>query len=362
MTIAVVGGGPAGLLTSYYLTENNCDVTLFEEHFQIGYPKHCTGLVSYKTLREIPIDLIDCVEKVFEKVIIHSTNNTKDSLEIKIQPVVKIDRPCIEKRIFDEIKKKNVIIRLGEKILLEKRKNHLVLKNHGVNYDLLIDARGTEGFLRKNEKARNRTLVGLNLVVKTRNKLSDDTLHVFFNNDLTPQFFSWAFPLRKDEVIIGGGFVNNNSINSLLHYFVKNAYLEKPYLIKEKYGGIILRGPPIHTFYGENWVGIGDSIGLVKPVTGGGLYPIISSIPFERKNQDCLDAINQLINNIATTITKLRKQYYLSRIIHSKVFPNLLQKYTVISRFIGTSREEVFLDYDEHEKNIFYLLKHLFFA
>ena len=58
--VAVVGGGPAGLLTAARLAGAGLDVVLFEEHARIGEPTHCSGIVSLETaeLAKIPDDLV----------------------------------------------------------------------------------------------------------------------------------------------------------------------------------------------------------------------------------------------------------------------------------------------------------------
>ena len=58
--VAIVGGGPAGLLTAARLAGAGLDVALFEEHARIGEPTHCSGIVSLETAEfaKIPDDLV----------------------------------------------------------------------------------------------------------------------------------------------------------------------------------------------------------------------------------------------------------------------------------------------------------------
>jgi digeranylgeranylglycerophospholipid reductase len=58
--LAIVGGGPAGLLTARRCAEAGLDVILFEEHAQIGEPTHCTGIISLQTaaLAKIPNEIV----------------------------------------------------------------------------------------------------------------------------------------------------------------------------------------------------------------------------------------------------------------------------------------------------------------
>src|SRR6266404_9078159 len=58
--VAVVGGGPAGLLTARRCAEAGLDVTVLEEHEHIGEPVHCTGIISLETatLTKISEDVV----------------------------------------------------------------------------------------------------------------------------------------------------------------------------------------------------------------------------------------------------------------------------------------------------------------
>jgi flavin-dependent dehydrogenase len=58
--LAIVGGGPAGLLTARQRAEAGLDVLLLEEHAQVGEPVHCTGIISSETaaLAKIPDEIV----------------------------------------------------------------------------------------------------------------------------------------------------------------------------------------------------------------------------------------------------------------------------------------------------------------
>src|ERR1041384_6626119 len=46
LDVAVIGGGPGGLRTAALLADAGFDVTLFEEHDEVGQPVHCTGVLA----------------------------------------------------------------------------------------------------------------------------------------------------------------------------------------------------------------------------------------------------------------------------------------------------------------------------
>jgi flavin-dependent dehydrogenase len=53
--VAVVGGGPAGLIAARELASKGVQVKVFEEHSKIGIPNHCAGVLSIEGLKRIGI-------------------------------------------------------------------------------------------------------------------------------------------------------------------------------------------------------------------------------------------------------------------------------------------------------------------
>ena len=54
--IAIIGAGPIGSYTAYLLSKQGKDVSVFEDHKEIGLPVHCTGITTsvLKDIIKIP--------------------------------------------------------------------------------------------------------------------------------------------------------------------------------------------------------------------------------------------------------------------------------------------------------------------
>src|SRR5918993_837906 len=53
--VAIVGAGPAGLITARNLAAAGHDVVVLEEHPEIGIPVHCTGLLGSDAFDELDL-------------------------------------------------------------------------------------------------------------------------------------------------------------------------------------------------------------------------------------------------------------------------------------------------------------------
>src|SRR5688500_456554 len=55
LDVAVIGGGPAGLLASARLAAAGLQTTVLEEHKSIGEPVHCTGVLAAEAFDEFDL-------------------------------------------------------------------------------------------------------------------------------------------------------------------------------------------------------------------------------------------------------------------------------------------------------------------
>ena len=50
--VAVIGAGPAGSMASKYAALSGSKTVLLEEHFSVGWPVQCAGLLGIKAIKE----------------------------------------------------------------------------------------------------------------------------------------------------------------------------------------------------------------------------------------------------------------------------------------------------------------------
>ena len=57
MDIACIGGGPASAFAALEILKKGKNVEIFEEHKEIGVPRHCAGLISVSGFNKLGIQV-----------------------------------------------------------------------------------------------------------------------------------------------------------------------------------------------------------------------------------------------------------------------------------------------------------------
>ena len=55
--VTIVGAGCAGLRLAKRLAEKDVDVTVLEDHSEVGIPEHCSGLISASNTQTLGFNL-----------------------------------------------------------------------------------------------------------------------------------------------------------------------------------------------------------------------------------------------------------------------------------------------------------------
>lgn len=280
--VVIVGCGPAGLYTAFHIRKR--DVILLEEHEKIGFPKHCAGIAGNFVAGE--------VAKISPKLLDHSYRNItfvtprkKYTVYSNVPIAFHVNRPLLEEILACKVES------MGHKIFLKNRavprgNCRIKVKDSTIEYGVLVIADGAESVFRRalvREPADY--IYGLQIVARASNPIPDDTLMVLFS-ELTPTFFSWIIPLDKD--IVKMGLASKAPREEHIFSLVRRKLGFKVTSIVERFGGLIpihkpLKNPIIHC----NAVFHGDSVPLMKPYTGGGLYYIFKLSPILAK---CIDS------------------------------------------------------------------------
>lgn len=252
MSIKIVGGGPAGLFTGINLLEKGFDVVVYDKKSKIGYPQHCTGIISPKTLRLYNLSESMITTRLYG-ISIHIENEIF-SARSTVPKAYVIDRVRFEKELLKQFNAK------GGRVVLNKT----VMTVHEGD----IDARGSWVYAKYNRKG---VLPALQLDYECGDKdleLENGFAHIYIDKKLNKDFFIWMIPIKDAYVRIGTASTNN------LPRILSKVYSQFLDGCRERvrYYGLIIHGGPLKRFNYGGVLLVGDSAGQAKPTTGGGLY------------------------------------------------------------------------------------------
>lgn len=275
--VVVVGGGPSGLSASWSVASHGIDVVLLEEHEEIGRPRHCTGLVSGEGLKLIGMPCKgDYVEnKIWRAIIVFGSHVVE--LKKPGEPVYVLNREKFDKAMAYRAADSGAIILTRNRAKrIHVSKGMFTVKTTAASYScrVVIDGEGATSNLARSMglEGPKLTIPALQVEVDGETTLCDEVL-IVLGNEWAPGFFAWVVPTGDNRLRVGLASTIGHC-NALLTNLIKRhpliSSLLKNCQIRERYGGLIVIGPPNRTHSG-NFMTVGDAAGQTKPLTGGGV-------------------------------------------------------------------------------------------
>lgn len=259
----VIGAGIAGITFSYLMKKKNKKVLVVEKSKISNKNKLCGGLLtrkSYDLLCSIfNIDDKRLAIKKNESCIIH---NNKKILDIKLN-TFSVYRSELDNYLLNEY------LNIGGDLIDESQYTNLDLNNNTIEinhqkyqYDYLIGADGIFSQLRKEITGRNQRK---NFALEMTHHQINNRLEIYFFNHF--KGYGWIIPNCSNSMIGIGEVSEKFKIENTF-----NAYLEKINIKGHNIRGSFLpTGNDIYLSY-KNVFFIGDSAGLISPITGEGIY------------------------------------------------------------------------------------------
>ncbi|MCS7144022.1 MAG: NAD(P)/FAD-dependent oxidoreductase [Archaeoglobaceae archaeon] len=274
--ILIVGGGPAGSLSAMLLGKEN-EVLLVEEHQSPGFPVQCAGLISDKCFESYK--RYCKIEKALE-------NRIKGALFFSPSGeffFAKGDAFVIERKILDEMlfEKASEFSEVFIKSKLKFKGRKAMLNGKEVSAEYIIGADGLNSEVAKVygfERPHFMTAVQ----IETKFEALDQSFVEIYLGKAYSEFFAYAIPLGDTARI--GVIAKENAMQ-----FLRNLLEKHPSVSKRIKGSIIELNSgmiplKLVDFVKENVALIGDSAGMVKPHTGGGLYYLLLAAEKLAKN------------------------------------------------------------------------------
>ena len=328
MKIAVVGAGPAGLA----FAGRYGDAEVFEEHLEVGLPRHCTSLVSGRSARLVDIPESLVLNK-FDELLVTDLEGRRVYFSVK-DKVYLIDRPGLEHWLAEKTRG----IRLGAKVTAV-RSGYVYTsdgRRHGP-YDYVIVA---EGSARRLSSAYGHVvrLPGLQIDVRSGVELRGIT--VVYNQKLSKAYFSWIVEI--DRGLYRVGLADTCCTVEKLRKLVK---LVRGAPVGRPFGGGVLAGPPLKRLLVGHTVLVGDAAGLVKPLSGGGIILALRS-GYAAAEALARGRPHRYEEETLATRLRLRAAFAAFRVLYGQ---------RLVDRLLGVLNggEYVAVDYDDHVKTLF---------
>ena len=271
----MAGAGPAGSYASYRLASMGYSVLNLEEHREIGRPVECTGVVTSRVFGYVKSSAVANrvrganvffpgnremhIEKSEETTVIYRDSFDRDVFAMAISAGADV-------RLDSRITQVNVA---GDAVHVKYRHDGNLLE---ASSSIIVGADGANSVVRKSLYGSRPSRVVSTYQVDSAVRLPDqDSVNVYLGSESSHGFFAWAVP-TGDITRIGLGTIGPGARD--LFGRVQKRFPE---------GRILsVTGGPIPIAYlsrtsGERSLLVGDAAGIVKPLTGGGIYTGIVS-------------------------------------------------------------------------------------
>ncbi len=269
--VLIVGGGPAGSLSAIAL--RNHEVTIVEEHCSAGFPVQCAGLISdecYKGLKRFSKAKLNDIRGA----LVFSPSGRFAELVGRKKAVV-MERKILDRDLLVEASKYAEVLVKTKFIGIEDGKALLrgMRGEFTLDFDVIVGADGVGSKVARTfDFERPEVLTAVQIECKFE-PIDEKMVEIYFGKSFSEGFFAYSIPLGDGTARVG--VISRSKpikyLNSLMRGHVGRRM--KGESVLELNVGAVPIG--LVNFVKARVVLVGDSAGMVKPYTGGGLYYIL---------------------------------------------------------------------------------------
>ena len=331
--VVVVGGGPVGCFAAHGFASQGVSVLVVEEHHEIGFPVHCAGFITPRSLEMVNEG--DRARTTILNSLVNAKVHAPDGRIVEIPG--KVPRAyLVDRARFDRVVAERAVV-AGAGILLNCRATGISInpmlkgkkeavsvflqfrgKEVEVKCSLLIGADGVAGRVAKWCGLPGPDVIFPGLILRMAGlHLKPDTVELFVGKDMIPDFFAWVIPQgNQGNALVGLALgsappsragcmkddpeqlkemhflqIKADGNPSLFHHGLSQlpygmpsllfieSLLSNPAFRDIFSGGRVLGyyagGIPVgfnQRTYSDNVILVGDAACQVKPLSGGGIY------------------------------------------------------------------------------------------
>lgn len=287
--VIVVGSGPSGSFAALNLAKLGANVTVLEEHGEIGFPSHCAGHVSIKGLKTLGLYPLPegIVENTFCGAVFHSPGGKQFEVRFSSPVTCAINRVLFDKYLAGIAEDAGAFYCLNTRvvspIVSEGCVKGVTVEQGGKAEQTfsalgVVDAEGISSrILQKTGlSVLNRRMIvnAVEAEVENVKDTKSDMVEVFVGKKYAPGFYAWLIPKGNGKAKVGLAAKTGNPKELLQRLMHKH-----PAASKKLHGSKILQisfhpitlGGLIPKMYSNGFLAVGDVASQVKPTTGGGI-------------------------------------------------------------------------------------------
>lgn len=289
--VIVIGAGPSGSYLGHLLSQKGFSVKILEEHKEVGRPVECTGLVS---------------ERVFRMANSKSTVNTVSGANVffpngksihiaKGEKTIVMDRDRFDKDVSAMAISSGSDFRISSRAISVKGNPHsatVTYRENGKKKEeecrIVVGADGINSVVRRDLFSTRPGRIISCYQVDSAVELEDqDSVNVYIGSESSKGFFGWATPSGK-LTRIGVGSYHSSAIK---HFMNVNKRFGPDRIVGINGGSIPVKY--LERTYSDNALLVGDAAGIVKPLSGGGIFTgMVSSTHAAKTIENALDQEN----------------------------------------------------------------------
>lgn len=268
--VIVVGAGPSGSYASHLLSRAGFNVLNLEEHREIGKPVECTGLVSQRVF-----SMVKSGSKVNEVTgaTVYFPGGGSVHVE-KTERTIVMDRDSFDKDVSGMAIGSGADVRINSRVTEVRRTSSIIQVTYRENGEkktvtapILIGADGINSRVRRDLfQERPGRIVSAYQVDSAYRMEDQESVEVFLGSQYSRGFFGWTAPSGNITRI---GVASYRSA-ALKHFLRINERFPRDRIIGINGGSIPISY--VNTTYSDNVLLVGDAAGIVKPLSGGGIY------------------------------------------------------------------------------------------
>ncbi len=276
--VAVIGGGPAGLMAARALAAAGHDVVVLEEHDRVGVPVHCTGLLGLDAFDELDLPRHTILTTAHAARFFGADGSSVFVDADHVRAAI-VDRAAFDRALADSSRTAGAELRAGARVrAISVGRDRVLVRGDGEA--AAVDARACVIACGANYRFNRALGLGVPRAFVQSAQLEEafdgpEHVEVFLGRKVAPGGFAWTVPFVRDGRQCNRiGLMCDERASARFAAFAasiraRHAVTSGPW---QRPRTRILPLAPVAKTYGTRLLAVGDAAGLVKPTTGGGIY------------------------------------------------------------------------------------------